>query len=106
MPVTSSQANLSAATLKQHVQAALAVPLASRTTQAASPVVRACVDRVTGGAQLLLVESAHFEGQPAIIIVARTGQDDTAWAVAGPSCSDTNPHVLAQTTLPSGISGP
>ena len=52
-----------------------------------------------------LVESVHFEGSPATLVVARTGAEDTAW-IAAPDCSATHRHVLDTTTLPSGISGP
>jgi hypothetical protein len=95
----------SPATLKRQVETDLGVPLASRTTQPASSLVRGCVQRVAGGHDLVRVESAHFEGRPATLIVARTGQHDTAW-IAGPDCSATNPHVLAMTSVPSGISEP
>jgi hypothetical protein len=95
----------SPATLKHQVETDLGVPLASRTTQPASSLVRGCVQRVAGGYDLVRVESAHFESRPATLIVARTGQDDTAW-IAGPDCSATNPHVLAMTSVPSGISEP
>jgi hypothetical protein len=104
-PVATSHANLSPATLKQQVEAELLVPAASRPTQAASSLVRACVHHVAGSAALVLVESARYQGQPATIIVARTGRDYTAW-VAGPGCSATNRDVLDTITLPSGISGP
>jgi hypothetical protein len=95
----------SPATLKHQVETDLGVPLASRTTQPASSLVRGCVQRVAGDHELVRVESAHFEGRPATLIVARTGQDDTAW-IAGPDCSATNRHVLAMTSVPSGISEP
>jgi hypothetical protein len=93
----------SPATLKHQVETDLGVPLASRKTQPASSLVQGCVQLVAGGHELVRVESAHFEGRPATLIIARTGQDDTAW-VAGPDCSATNRHVLAVTSVPSGIS--
>ena len=61
--------------------------------------------RLAGGHTLQRVESVRFEGKPAILIVARTGADDTAW-IAAPDCSATSRHVLARTSLSSGISGP
>ena len=105
--VVISQANFSSspATLKHQVETELAVPVTSRTTQPASSLVQGCVQRMVGGYELVRVESAHFEGRPATLIVARTGQDDTAW-IAGPDCSATNRHVLAMTSVPSGISEP
>jgi hypothetical protein len=93
----------SPATLKHQVETDLGVPLAPRTTQPASSLVQGCVQHVAGGHALVRIESAHFEGRPATLIVARTGQDDTAW-IAGPDCSATNPHVLAMTSVPPGIS--
>jgi len=98
-------ATLSPATLRKYVQAELQLPSASRPTKATSTRVLGCVQHVAGGATLLLVESVRFAGQPATIIVARTGQDDTAW-VAGPDCSATTRDVLDTITVPSGISGP
>ena len=75
------------------------------TTHAASTQTRGCVQNVVGNASLIRVVSAHFEGRPATIIFARTGQDDTAW-VAGPGCSAATRNLLATVTLPPGISGP
>ena len=93
----------SPATLKHQVETDLGLPLAPRTTRPASSLVQGCVQRVAGGHALVRIESAHFEGRPATLIVARTGQDDTAW-IAAPDCSATNPHVLAMTSVPPGIS--
>jgi len=73
--------------------------------RAAPAQLRDCVLRLTGGHSLQRVESVRFEGRPAILVVARTGADDTAW-IAAPDCSATSQHVLASTSLPSGISGP
>ena len=64
-----------------------------------------CVHHLAGTAPLVLVESAQFQGQPATIIVARTGHDDTAWVV-GPGCSAAHRELLATITLSPGISGP
>jgi hypothetical protein len=107
LPVAISPTNFSSspATLKHQVETDLGVPLASRTTQPASSLVRGCAQLVAGGRELVRLESAHFEGRPATLIVARTGQDDTAW-IAGADCSATNRHVLAMTSVPSGISEP
>jgi hypothetical protein len=91
--------NVSAATLRQHVEAELRLPRASRPLKAASSQVRGCVQRLAQAAPLELVESARFNGQPATIIVARTGQQDTVW-VAGLNCSATSSDVLASITVP------
>jgi hypothetical protein len=106
-PFAVSDTNFSSdpATRLRQVKAELAVPLTSRPTRAAPQDVRACVQKLVGGHPVLLVESAFFEGRPTTLIVARTGQDDTAW-IAAPACSATNRDVLATTSLPAGISGP
>jgi hypothetical protein len=100
--VTISHRDFSSSNLAQQVKAAL---LVSGTTRAASAQERACVQHVAGSHRVVRVESARFEGRPATLIVARTGQGDTAW-IAAPDCSATNRDVLAMTSLPSGISGP
>src|SRR5271157_832410 len=102
---SSQTVDVTPGTLRQYVEAELRLPRAERPTQPASSLVRGCVQRVAGTAPLELVQSALFEGQPTTIIVARTGQDYTAW-VAGLDCSATNRDVLYLTTVPSGISGP
>ena len=69
--------------------------------------LRGCVLRVASGVHpltLLWVEKAHYQGQPAIVIVARSGYHDAAW-VAASGCSASSDHVLAPKTLP-GTSAP
>jgi len=95
--------DFSRAGLAQQVEAVLHAPAASTTR--ASGQLLGCVLGLAGGHPLQRVESIRFEGRPATLVVARTGADDTAWIV-GPDCSATDPHVLAMTSLPSGISGP
>ena len=90
---------VSPATLRQHVEAELRLPPASRPTKATSSRVQGCIHLLAASAPLQLVESARFEGQPATIIVARTGQDNTVW-VAGPDCSATSRDVLDAITVP------
>jgi hypothetical protein len=87
------------ATLRQQVAAELRLPRASRPMKATSPQVLACIHLLAGGAPPELVESARFEGQPATISVARTGQHETVW-VAGPGCSATSRDLLDTITLP------
>lgn len=104
-PVVTSDTDFLPSTLRQQLETALQAAAEKGTTSAASAKVRACVQSVAGGVTPVLVESARFEGQPATVIVVRTGPGDTAW-VAGPDCSPTHRDVRARTTLTPGISGP
>jgi len=103
--LVTGQRTLTRADLAQQVRVALLVPVSARSTKTPPKQLRGCVARLADGHTLELVESVRFEGRPATLIVARTGAKDTAW-IAAPDCSDTNSHVLATTTLTSGISGP
>ena len=96
--VTISHQNFIRANLAQQVKAALLVPPSPSTP--ASPQLRACVIHLADGRPLQRVESVHYEGTAATLVVTRTGQGGTAW-IAGPGC-----RVLAKTNLPPGISGP
>ena len=69
--------------------------------------VRGCVTRVTAGTRpgtVAMVEKAYFQGQPAIVIVAVSGQHYAAWVTAA-GCSASGGQILARTTLP-GTSSP
>ena len=103
--VVAGQRNLTQANLAQQVRAELLVSASARRTQTPTQQLLGCVAKLADGHPLELVESVHFEGRPATLVVARTGAEDTAW-IAAPDCSDTYRHVLATTTLSSGISGP
>ncbi len=103
--VVAGQRNLTRANLAQQVRVELLVPTSARRTQTPTRQLRGCVAKLADGHTVELVESVHFEGRPATLVVARTGAEDTAW-IAAPDCSDTYRHVLATTTLSSGISGP
>jgi len=83
---------------KQQIENDLRVPPASRPSQAASLQVRGCVRNLAGDHPVFLVENALFEGRPATLIVAQTGQGKTAW-IAGPGCSATSRDVLATTSV-------
>ena len=68
----------------------------------ASAPVKGCVLRVTKDTRpvtMKLVETARFQGQPAIVIVAASGHHDVAWVTTS-TCSGSSDHVLATTTLP------
>ena len=105
MVVVTSTTNFSRARLAQQVRAALLVSPAPGSTRAATAQLRGCVLGLIGDHPPQRVESVRFEGKPATLVVARAGATDTAW-IAAPDCSATNHHVLASTSLPSGISGP
>ena len=109
IPVVNSGTYYRRATLRQQLE----TELRRHTESAAGPHVLAsgslkgCVQRVTQGTSpgtLVLVERAHFQGQPAIVIVAASGVHDTAWVTAS-GCSASSDHVLATATLP-GTSAP
>ena len=104
-PFVTSPANFLPGTLKQQLEAALRGQAAAGTTQAAPAAVRACVRNVAGSADPVLVESAHYQGQPATVIIVSTSKGATAW-VAGPGCSSGQTHPLATATLPPGIARP
>ena len=70
----------------------------------ASASVKGCVLRVTREVIPVLVENAHYQGRPAIVIVAKSGRGEAAWVIAS-GCSASSDHVLATTTLP-GTSAP
>jgi hypothetical protein len=103
--LVAGQRNLTRANLAQQVRVELLVPASVRRTQTPTQRLRGCVAKLADGHTVELVESVHFEGRPATLVVARTGAEDTVW-IAAPDCSDTYSHVLATTTLPPGISGP
>jgi hypothetical protein len=101
--VVASGTDFTKATLEKTLAAELRVPQAATgTEQAPSTQLRACVQLVADGADLVRVVSARYEGRPATVIVARTGHGEEAW-VAGPHCSGTDSDILYQTSLPSGI---
>ncbi len=97
-------------TLQPQLEATLrAAALSARPSSAQSPSasLQACVQRLTSGISpgtLELVQSAHFQGQPVIVIIVSSGDGYLAWVVA-PGCSATSADVLARITLP-GISAP
>ena len=108
-PVVNSGIDYLPATLRQQLE----TELQGHAQPAASPQVlpagslKGCVLRVTQGTRpgtLVLVERAHFQGQPAIVIVAVSGHGRAAWVTAA-GCSASTDHVLATATLP-GTSAP
>jgi len=90
-------------TLRDQIEHELGKPAGSAVIPSAQ--IRGCVSRVTGDSSRgtpVLVESARFQGQPAIIIVAAREGSDTAWVTA-PGCSAASDSVLDTV---SGISAP
>ena len=107
--ILNSGTNYRPATLAQQLE----TELHRHAQPAAGPQVlvsgslKGCVLRVTQGTRpgtLALVERAHFQGQPAIVIVAVSGHHDAAWVTAS-GCSASSDRVLATATLP-GTSAP
>jgi hypothetical protein len=120
--VTSSGTDFERATLRSQLEIALGalavegvVPSPSAPAPSAptpSAQLQACVQRLITGLHPgtpKLVEHAHFQGEPAIVIVASSGAGYVAWVVApgwvAPGCSATSAGVLDRTTLP-GTLGP
>jgi hypothetical protein len=107
--VVNSGTDYRPATLRQQLESELrqhAQPVAGPQVLT-SGSLKGCVLRVTAGTSpvtLALVERAHFQGQPAIVIVAVSGHRYQAW-VAASGCSASSDHVLATATLP-GTSAP
>ena len=69
--------------------------------------VKSCVHRLTAGISpgtVVLAETAYFEGQHALVVVAVSGSHQVAW-VTTPSCSASSTGLLDQTTL-AGTSAP
>lgn len=97
--LVASTTNFAAATLEQQVETDLGRPPSAEAAQPVTKRLRACVQNLTRGAALVRVESARFAGQPATLVVARSGPADTAW-IAGPDCSATSRDVLATTSVP------
>jgi hypothetical protein len=100
------------ATLRSQLEAALRAPAAERVAPRPAEPLGACVLRLTSGVRpgtLKLVESAYYQGRPAIVIIASSGRGYLAWVVTpgwvAPGCSATSAGVLARTALP-GISAP
>jgi len=99
-------------TLRSQLEAALRAPASTSAAPHSSKPLDACVQQLTSGVSpgtVKLVESAHYQGRPAIIIIVSSGSGYLAWVVTpgwvAPGCSDTSAGVLARTTLP-GISAP
>ena len=108
--VVTSNADYRRATLRQQLERELRLHsgAAPGSPQELAPsALQGCVLLATRGISpvtLLLVEKARFQGQPANVIVAASGDHDIAW-VTTPACSGGGGHILATTTLP-GTSAP
>ncbi len=90
------------ATIRQQLEAELRSTTPAPSGQPASPQVRACVLGLTSKTSAITairVEKAHFEGRPALVIIASTAGAEKVW-VAGPGCSAASGDVLYSTALP------
>ena len=103
-PVVNSGIDYLRATLAQQLE----TELQRHTKPGAGPQVvvsgslKGCVLRVTQGTRpgtVALVDRARFQSQPAIVIVAVSGDHYAAWVTAL-GCSASSDHVLATATLP------
>jgi len=104
--------DFSPATLRSQLEAALQAAAATRSAPHPAEPLGACVLRLASGVSpgtLKLVESAYYQGRPAIVIIVSSAGGYVAWVVTvgwvAPGCSATSAGVLARTTLP-GISAP
>jgi hypothetical protein len=93
-----SHTNFMPGTLRQQAQAALQAAPSGTATQPPGSVMT-CVRDVAGSADLLLVESARYQGQAATIVVIRTNGSEVAM-VAGAHCSAGPSKPLATATVP------
>jgi hypothetical protein len=87
------------ATIRQQLEAELRPATPAPSGQPASLQVRACVLGLTSAITAIRVEKAHFEGRPALVIIASTAGAEKVW-VAGPGCSAASGDVLYSTVLP------
>jgi hypothetical protein len=97
--LVASSTDFAPATLRRQVKDELGRKAPAEAAQPVTARLRGCVQNLTHGAALVRVESARFAGQPATLVVARTGSDEVAW-IAGPDCSATSRDVLARTSVP------
>jgi hypothetical protein len=104
LQVVTSRTNYLRATLRQQLASEMkryAQGVAGPLSPVSAPV-KGCVLRVTKDTHpvtVMLVETARFRGQPAIVIVAASGRHDVAWVTTS-TCSASSDHILATTTLP------
>jgi hypothetical protein len=97
--VVPSPTNFTHAGFGQQVAVALTATPATSAEVPPSPQIRACVQTLAGHATLIRVESAHYEGQPATLVVVSTGSGREA-LIAGKKCSATIRDLLDQASLP------
>ena len=107
--VVSSRTDYRRATLQQQVEHEVQLNArgAAGPREPAPESVKGCVHRVTEGVSpgtLVLAETAYFQGQRAVLVVAVSGDREAAWITAS-GCSASGDDVLDETTLP-GTSAP
>lgn len=92
-----------AATLSPQIKAELspATSHGSRVLHTPTAQQYACVMDVTSDSEPALVDSARYQGQPAMIIaLSHVGEQISQAWVVGPACSAENTDILAHVTLP------
>lgn len=105
--VVTSSTDYRHATLSHQLEQAMRASGPALPAQAASAQLQGCVRRVTSGVSPgtpVLVENARYQGRPATVIVASSGNGYAAWVMA-PGCSASRGDVLDRATLP-GTSAP
>jgi hypothetical protein len=85
---------------RQHLSPASQVPTPAFNRSAEA--TQSCVSLITHD-QHVLVDEAHYQGQPATIIIqpAKATAQGQVWVVAGSSCSATDHNVIAHTQFAS-----
>jgi len=103
----SSGTNYQTGQLKTQVEAALAPAGGTEPGPKPSPPVNgataltSCLKRVAGNQRPLLVDTAHYNGRPATIIVLTTASAKTLRVVVvGPRCSATQTDLITTTIIP------
>jgi hypothetical protein len=75
-----------------------AAPSAAAPAAPSTSKLQGCVDRISGGKSVLLVDIARYMGQPATIIVVGTSSRAEVYAV-GSGCSSSASDILAKQSL-------
>ncbi|MCL2582323.1 MAG: hypothetical protein FWE35_07690 [Streptosporangiales bacterium] len=96
-PVLVSSANLQGPTLQAQVRHQLTVGPGADNQVTPPRTLVGCVDQLTAGSRLTLVEEATYQSRPVYVIATR----NRAWVV-GRACTPAHPAVLASVALSPG----